>query len=420
MPWILPSLIVLAVVALAAALLVARAARARGFDRWLPTYVRESSKRRRPRAVGADPKTAESGETHVLLCVADHYEPQWGKPPADQAWARVQAWTDNYPRLFGSFRDSDGRPPRHSFFFPIDEYDERHADAVADLCRAGFGEMEVHLHHENDTAAGVREKLLHAKDVYANRHGMLARRRDTGELAYGFIHGNWALDNSRPDGCWCGVNNELDVLRATGCYADFTLPSFPSPTQTRKINSIYYAVDDPARPKSHDWGVDVGSGRGKPDDALMLIQGPLLLDWGRRKWGVMPRVENGNLQHNQAPSVKRLDLWLSARVQVPTRPDWFFVKVHTHGAPERNARVLLGDPMVGLHDGLARRAAADPRFHYHYVSAREMYNLARAAEAGWTGTVDAARDFELTWNAVDGQTARTEPAMTGMREKLGV
>ena len=71
----------------------------------------------------------------------------------------------------------------------------------------------------------------------AERHGLLSRDRYTGEVGYGFIHGNWALDNSRPDGRMCGVDNELDVLRETGCYADFTLPSAPSPTQTRKINS---------------------------------------------------------------------------------------------------------------------------------------------------------------------------------------
>ena len=84
-----------------------------------------------------------------------------------------------------------------------------------------------------------------AQELFAHRHGLLACDRRTGRPAYGFIHGNWALDNSRPDGRWCGVNNELDVLRETGCYADFTFPSAPSPTQPRKINSIYYAVDDP-------------------------------------------------------------------------------------------------------------------------------------------------------------------------------
>ncbi|MEJ7636728.1 MAG: hypothetical protein WKF75_01760 [Singulisphaera sp.] len=60
------------------------------------------------------------------------------------------------------------------------------------------------------------------------------------------------------------VNNEIDVLRETGCYADFTLPSAPSPTQTRQINSIYYASDDPRRPKSHDRGSPSAAARPRP------------------------------------------------------------------------------------------------------------------------------------------------------------
>ncbi len=51
--------------------------------------------------------------------------------------------------------------------------------------------------------------------------------------------------------------------------------------------------------------------------------------------------------------------------------------------------------MQQLHEALAQRANAKPDFRYHYVSAREMYNLARAAKANWPGSVNQARDFEL-------------------------
>jgi hypothetical protein len=223
------------------------------------------------------------------------------------------------------------------------------------------------------------------------RHGLLGKDRQTGEIAYGFIHGNWALDNSRSDGRWCGVNNELDVLRETGCYADFTLPSAPSETQTSKINSIYWAVDDPGRPKSHNWGPDIGS-QPRPDRSLLMIQGPLLLDWSKRKFGVVPKVENACIQGNQPPGMDRLANWLKACVQVPTRPDWFFVKLHTHGANEQNMCALLGRPMLEFHLGLAELAGREKNFKFHYVSAREMANLALAAERGWAGTVLEARD----------------------------
>lgn len=363
--------------------------RRRGYlDRWLASYVLATPRRRESRA---------GQEIHLLLCVADHYEPGWGAASPATARARVHRWLRQYPRLFGDLRDSDGRPPRHTFFFPIEQYAPELLDGLARLCRGGFGEVEVHLHHDHDTAAALREKLLDFKELLADRHSLLARNRHTGELSYGFIHGNWALDNARPDGRWCGVNNELDVLRETGCYADFTMPSAPAPAQTRKINSIYYAVDDPLRPRSHDTGWDAGTGAA-PEKSLLLIQGPLLLDWRRRKWGLLPRIENGCLQFSQPPTLDRLRLWLKARVQIPQRPDWYFVKLHTHGATERNQDVLLAEPMVRFHRTLAEVAAANPRFHVHYITSREMYNLARAAAAGWTGSVAAARDYELVWN----------------------
>jgi hypothetical protein len=373
--------------------------RRRRLDRWLPGYALTPLKRRPVR---------RGQPVHLLLCIADHYEPGHAAPSPAAADERVRRWVEEYPRLFGGFRDSDGRPPRHSFFYPIEQYEAAHVEALAGLCRAGFGEVEIHLHHEGDTAETLRRKLLGHRDLLARRHGLLARRRDTGELAYGFVHGDWALDNSHPQGLGCGVDNELSVLRETGCYADFTLPSAPEPQQTRKINSIYYAVGRPGRRKSHDTGRDVGKGPA-PAGGLMIIQGPLLLDWTRRKWGVLPRIENACIQSNQPATIERLPLWLRARVQVAARPDWFFVKLHTHGAPEWNQKVLLGEPMLRFHEGLARLAREVPGFHFHYVTAREMYNLARAAETGWQGPVAPARDHELVWNG-SGPAEREEAA----------
>lgn len=380
------------------------AIRSRGLDRWLGAYARQALTRRAPRP---------SEPIRLILGIADHYEPLWNGASRAVADERVRRWVEDYPRALGGFRDADGRPPRHTFFYPIDEYVPEHVDALAGLCRAGFGEVEIHHHHDRDTSAALRARLLEFKSLFAERHGLLPRHKATGALAFGFVHGNWALDNALPGGHWCGVDDELTVLREAGCYADFTLPAAPSPAQTRKINSIYYAIDDPSRPRSHDTGVDVGAAPAPPG-ALMLIQGPLLLDWGRRKWGLVPRVENACLQASQPPTAARLENWLRARVQVPTRPDWFFVKLHTHGAHDAGRQVLLGAPMARFHEYLARRADADANFSYHYVTAREMYNIARAAEAGWQGTVDAARDFELIW---DGQAGL--PAAAGAAGAAG-
>jgi hypothetical protein len=363
------------------------AIKARGLDRWLPAYWKTRRRRRSP---------DWDRPFHLLLCLADHFEPQRGGVSATVAAQRVQRWRSEYPQLFAEFRDDDGLPPRHTFFYPAEEYAPACLEGLAELCREGYGEVEIHLHHDRDTSEGFRHQIMQFKEELVNRHGLLARHRKTGQTGYAFIHGNWALDNSRPDGRWCGVNNELDILRETGCYADMTLPSAPSPTQTRTINSMYYALDDPARPKSHDTGYLVGGTR--PDKALLLIQGPLLFDWQRRKWGLMPRIENGCLQANQAPSLARMNLWLRARIQVPSRPDWFFVKLYTHGAEENNTAMLLGPVMRNFHRQLQEFRTQQPYFHFHYVTAREMTNLVLAAEEGWPEDVNSARDF--AWKGI--------------------
>jgi hypothetical protein len=360
--------------------------RRRHMLRWLPTYFRERQRYRPP---------LPTDEVHVILCIADHFEPKADNASVEVGWQRVAAWVEKYPKQFGAYQDSDGRPPRYTFFFPIEEYEQGYLDALAGLCRAGFGEVEIHLHHDKDTPDGLRSKLLRFKEILTTQHGLLCRHRQTGAVMYGFIHGNWTLCNARADGALCGVNNEIPILLETGCYADFTFPSAPSETQPPIINRIYYAADRPGEPRSHETALSADA---PTENALLLVQGPLMLDWGRRKWGIFPGVENACLQTTQPPSTARLGQWLRARIQVPSRPDWFFVKLHAHGAPEIDREALLGAPMVKFHEDLAKLARENPKFHFHYVTAREMVNLIKAAQAGHTGSVAEALDWELVTN----------------------
>lgn len=353
------------------------------YGRWLFPYL-FSSGRRRP------PHPEESLE--VLLCFADHFEPRAGLASKQQGMDRVGRWVEDFPGRFGDFRDSDGRTPRWSFFFPSEEYEPEYLDALAGLCRRGFGEVEIHLHHDQDTAEGLRRNLTAFRDLLDGRHGLLSKRRDDGRTSYAFIHGNWALCNSRPDGRWCGVNEEIPILLETGCMADMTFPSAPDRTQPPLTNRIYWAVDRPGRPCSHFTGREIGTVP-PPEDGLLILPGPLALNWRSRKLGIFPRVENSCLQSTQPATARRLDDWLRVRIHVPSRPNWIFLKLHAHGAPEKDHDALLGEPMVRFHEELARRAATNPRFRFHYVTAREMVNLALAAAAGLPGTVAECRDY---------------------------
>ena len=383
--------------------------KSRGMERWILTYLTQTPNRLR--------SSIRPGHVHLLIGIVDHYEPGHDATSPEHAQNRVDRWVEEYPKLFGRFRDRDGRPPRHTFCYPIEQYVPGHLDALAELCRGGFGEVEIHLHHDNDTSENLFKTLNAAKTIFSERHGLLARRR-SGEVAYAFVHGNWCLDNARPDGRWCGVNDEIDILIATGCYADFTMPS-GGPCQTRTINAIYYAIDDPTRPFSHDRGIAVGRGPA-PHRGLLMIQGPLVLNWRERKWGLIPRIENGCVQKSQPATIERVDDWIRAGVSVPSRPDWIFVKLHAHGAYEVGQAALLGPTMVAFREALATRMAADSRFHVHYVTAREMYNLAKAAEAGFAGSVAEARDYELIWHGGFSTATSTESVADRRSESGGL
>jgi hypothetical protein len=212
--------------------------------------------------------------------VADHFEPANGGVSLEVQRQRVARWARDYPTLASEFADADGRPPQHTFFFPAEAYRSEHLDALAKISASGYGEVEVHLHHGHDTSAGLRSRLASFTTTLVERHGLLSRHAD-GSVAYAFIHGDWALDNGGLDASTCGVNDELTVLRETGCYADLTMPAVPNPAQSRVVNRIYYAQDDPDRPRSYDTGVPAGVNRRPPADGLLLIEGPLRIWWPR-------------------------------------------------------------------------------------------------------------------------------------------
>jgi hypothetical protein len=351
---------------------------------WLRAYLRQNWKA----------PVAEGTTRHLMFCFVDHYEPMWQRPSYETECARVERWRQDYPKLCAPYRDADGRHPIHSFFYPEEEYRPEHLDQLVELCRMGLGEIEIHLHHDKDTEAGLREKLRRFTRTLVERHDALPVNPVTGQAQWSFIHGNWALDNCRPDGYGCGVNNELIVLREEGCYADYTLPAAPSPCQTRTINQIYYATDDPHQPKSHDTGVRVAVGRAPVGD-LMILQGPLGFMGHSRKFGLIPRIENSDVRSNQPPSPERVDDWVRTGIHVEGRPEWTFVKIHTHGTQERDMDALLGEPMHRAYRHLIEHYNDGERWKLHFVSAREMYNIVKAAEAGMEGDPGQYRDFEI-------------------------
>jgi hypothetical protein len=319
---------------------------------WFPGYVR--SQMTRP---PVPPKS------RVWVAIADHWEPYRDSVPDETAAARVAAWTKNWPPIAARHADSAGRPPQYTFYYPQEEYRARFLDALAEMRSRGIADVDIHIHHDGEGEQNFVDRMSGFIETLVTRHGLL--RKHNGRHVFGFIHGDWALDNSRPDGKHCGLNNELTLLRDLGCYADFTMPSGNSPTQSRVVNTIYWVTDDPQRPRSYDRGVPVRLDAPGSGD-LLMIPGPLGIRWAER---LMPRLETGELASQDLPTPYRVKRWLELAPRIGNN---IFIKLYAHGALERNAQALLhGGGLDRLFDLLlqgCRRAG----YELHYVTTWEM------------------------------------------------
>lgn len=357
-----------------------RRVRDKHLETWLGGWARQLPRARAYQ--GPSPR-------HLLFAFCDHYEPLWGDASKDRGTERVRAWYEGYPVLARDFRDADGLPPRHSFFFPGEQYEAAWLDDLATLTREGYGEVELHLHHDGDTAEELRGDLARYVGAYAE-HGHFSRD-PSGRPRYAFIHGNWCLSNARPDGRWCGVDEELPLLWDTGCYADFTFPSAPDVCQPNVVNRIYWPVGDLARRRAYEQAERARVGR-TYDDRVLMVTGPLTL--ARRPRSLSLRIESSAITAKDPGTRARVRSWVSQAIHVEGRPEWVFVKVHTHGAPDREAASLLGAGGREMHEAL--RAYNDgARWKLHYVTAREMYNIAMAAMQGRSGDPASFRDLVL-------------------------
>jgi hypothetical protein len=356
---------------------------------WLPAYLWQRLTRRVP-----------AGPLHLMLTIANHFEPE-NSPDAPRRFAseaersrRVDEWCRAYPTMAEKWRDADGRPLQHTYFYPAEHYSTCLIDQLAAHCRSGWGEVEVHLHHgvdAPDTSKNTRAQLLKFRDALAG-HGCLSRDRGQGPPRYAFVHGNWALANSG-NGHACGVDDELQILADTGCYADFTLPSAPDASQIAKINHLYECRLPLDRRAAHRRGLALQSDRA-PTAFPLIVQGPLALTLRRRggRWG--PAIENGDLTASNPPTLERLSVWRRAAIRVKGRPDWVFVKLHCHGLLPRDAGALVGDPMRKFLRDL-NDAARDADWRVHFVTAREMTNIILAACDGREGDAGAYRDYRF-------------------------
>ncbi len=331
---------------------------------WLPGYAENRMHQ----------EVAQTKPVHLFVMFADHFEP-------GARLDRMQRWEADYPKLAGRHRDSSGRKVQHTWFYPGEQPIDKNMIALQALVHDGNGEVELHYHHGNDTQESTEKKFSDAVQYFQKFHFL---KSVDGKTHFAFVHGNWGLDNSNGTAL-CGANREISLLRGLGCFADYTFPSIFQNSQPKIVNTIFEAVDDDG-PKSYDHGSPLRVGRPVDENALVLVEGPLGLFPTLSPRKLFLAIEDGNVHLADPINEGRVDRWVSASVHVPGKPDWVFIKIHGHGAStdEDMEEWLGGDLERGL-SHLERRYNDGVNYVLHYVTAREVYNLVRAAAAGKTG-----------------------------------
>ena len=325
-----------------------------------------------------------------MLSVVDHFEPFQGGADFATAQKRVEQWSTQYPEMADQFKDADGKPPQHTWFYPP-HLDHSFLEDLVALCKAGYGEVEMHLHHNHmhpypDTSETLKAKINQCIDDYA-KYGIFCL--PDGSRRFAFIHGDWSLDNAMGAEI-CGVNDEIAILKACGCYADFTFPSLGK-AQPSTINKIYYVKDDPQKPKSYNRGKEVYVG-GESWGDLLMIQGIIGMRWKSRIHKLKPSIESSNIAKPDDLTPGRIDYCIQNAVQIKGRPEWLFIKLHTHGCREVDFDCLFGETASGMYEYLCKTYNSN-NFSLHFTTAREMYNIVKAAEANQKGDPNEYRDF---------------------------
>jgi hypothetical protein len=337
---------------------------------------------------------------HLIIMIANHYEPGWTSTgdvlDVATQLGLVDAWADKAQSLCESVKGSDGVPLRHTYFYPGEQYEYRLLARLAQMQAKGLGEVEVHYHHgveKPDTPERLRAALEEFRDLLAEEHQCLSRMEGSTQPKYGFVHGNWALANSA-GGRFCGVDSEMQILSDTGCYADFTLPSIYSRAQVPRINAIYECGGDLSGPSPHRRGPNLRIGR--PPVWPVIVTGPTVLDWrAAKRWPPVPRIDDGVMDSKYGLNMARLERWVRAGISVTGRPEWLFIKLYGHAFFAGDQSVLVGDDARRFFSGLCEFAEETGQFKIHFATARETFNIAMAAVGGRQGDPHDYRDFLL-------------------------
>ena len=100
--------------------------------------------------------------------------------------------------------------------------------------------------------------------------------------------------------------------------------------------------------------------------------------------------------------MRRLRLWRDTAICVAGRPDWIFIKLHCHGMISRDEPAMFGASAQQFLGELTDGPGCGSEYMVHFVTMREMVNVALAACEGRHGNPGEYREhrFRLAEAAV--------------------
>ena len=140
-----------------------------------------------------------------------------------------------YPKVADEWREIDGHPFCHTYFYPAEQYNKTLIEQLADHCRSGWGEIEIHLHHgvsAHETPENTRRTLVEFRDALV-RHGFFWDR-GLGFAEVCIRPRKLGTGKFRLRTLLRGRTEKMRILSETGRFADLTSAARPSPGPSRK------------------------------------------------------------------------------------------------------------------------------------------------------------------------------------------
>jgi hypothetical protein len=337
---------------------------------------------------------------HIVITIANHFEPSWsenGNLSIDEQQRRLDNYYDLARATGDAVRDKTGAKFRHTNFYPIEQYNHSLLEKLSQMQSEGLGDTEIHLHHgveKPDTSENLRNTLIKYRDIFAEEHKLLSRFEGDTMPRWAFVHGNLALGNSC-NGKYCGVDDELQILAETGCYADFTYPTAPDETQIPIINKIYECGLPLNQAVPHRIGKELRFGESVSNFPI-IFQGPLVFNWRRNIKGLpVPKIDDGALVYNQRRDMERFNRWRNANVTVKGKDDWIFIKLYCHGFFTHDQSACIGEEARRFFSEILENSEKTGEFDLYFATAREVFNMVLAATDGKTGSPNDYRNYRL-------------------------